>query len=78
MEYIKAYTASNTIIIALKSRLEELNIKSVIQDNVSASLHAGFGEQLNNVDLLIHKNDVVKSKPILIQFDQDIKEKKRK
>lgn len=72
MEYIKAYTSTNTIIIALKNRLDNNKIRSVIQDNVAASLHAGFGESLNNVDLLIHKEDVELAKPILLQFDKDI------
>ncbi len=72
MEYLKGYTSTSTIIIALKSRLDNQNIRSIIQDNVSASIHAGFGEQLNNVDLLIHKEDAEMAKPILLAFDKDI------
>lgn len=72
MEYIKAYTASNTIILALKSRLNENKIRYIIQDNFTSSIHAGFGEQPNNIELLIHKDDAEIAKPILLAFDKEV------
>jgi len=66
------FTASSIIIHGLEIRLKEENIQYIIKDKFESARLAGFGEQMNNVELLIHEDDFERATPIVDAYKAEI------
>lgn len=72
MEHVKIFSGSSIIINGLKSLLEDNNISSLVKNRFESARLAGFGEQMNSVELFVVDEDLEKAKIIVDEFKTKI------
>lgn len=70
--YEKLFTSSSIIVTGLTTILDENNIQYIIKDKFESARLAGFGEQMNNVEVHVLQSDIVKAKPIVEAYKNEI------
>lgn len=73
---IRIYTGTDVTVHRLKSRLEEVGISSIIQNDFKSGIAAGFsgGGVPSAIDLYIKVRDKKKAEPIIKEFRQSNQE----
>lgn len=66
------FTSSGIIIRGLEVRLKNEGIQCIIKDKFESARLAGFGEQMNNVELLVHEDDFDKATIIVDHYKSEI------
>ena len=69
---IRVYTGTDVTVNLLKSRLEEVGISSIIQNDFKSGIAAGFsgGGVASAIDLYIKVSDKKKAEPIIKEFQR--------
>ncbi len=71
---IRVFTGTEVSVILLKSRLEEIGISAIIQNDFQSGITAGFlGGIPSAIDLYIQQFDYKKAEPIINEFIQSNK-----
>jgi len=66
---IKVYTGTEVTVILLKGLLEEIGVKSTIQNNYKSGIEVGFvGGVVSAIDLFIQQSDFEKAEPLIRDF----------
>ncbi len=66
---IKIYTGTELTVLLLKELLEEIGVKSTIQNNYKSGIEVGFvGGVQSAVDLFIQQSDFEVAEPIIRDF----------
>jgi hypothetical protein len=66
---LRAFTGTEIEVILLKGELEENGISTMIRDDFTNSISAGFyGGTPSSIDLFINESDLGKAQPILQEF----------
>ena len=69
---IRAFTGTEFEVILLKGELEENGISTMIRDDFTNSISAGFyGGTPSSIDLFINESDLVKAEPIIREYLQN-------
>ncbi len=71
-DYQPIFTSSGIIIRGLEIRLKNAGIQCIVKDKFESARLAGFGEQMNNVELLVHEDDLDKATPIVDSYKSEI------
>lgn len=71
-QHVKIFSGSSIIVNGLKNILEENNISSLIKNKFESARLAGFGEQMNSVELFVMNTDVEKANIIVDDFKKEI------
>ena len=68
---IRVYTGTEILVLLLKSRLEEIGVTSLIQNDYKSGIEAGFiGGVQSAIDIYIQQIDFKKAQPIINEFIQ--------
>lgn len=63
---VRIFSGSEVTVLALKARLDEIGISSIITNEYQSSVMAGFfGGSASSVDLYVQATDVEKAMPII-------------
>jgi hypothetical protein len=66
---IKVYAGTEVTVILLKGLLEEIGVKSTIQNNYKSGVEVGFvGGVQSAIDLFIQQSDFEKAEPLIRDF----------
>ena len=71
-EYIKIFTGSAILTNRLKGLLSEVEISSIVRDEMESGRLAGFGAPMNSSELFVLESDLEKAKPIANDFLEEI------
>ena len=71
-EHIKLFSGSSIIVRGLQNLLDEKNISYLIKDNFESARLAGFGEQMNSVEVHILSTDEEKALSIVEKYKREI------
>ena len=71
-EHIKLFSGSSIIINRLQNILESNNISSLLKNKFESARLAGFGEQMNSVEIFVLNKDIEKATLILNEFKVEI------
>lgn len=72
MGLMKIFSGSEILALALKEKLEKINLKVVMKDNIQSARLAGFGSAGQAVELFIQEIDFGKASPIIEEFRMNI------
>lgn len=72
LEYVKIFSGSSIIVRGLQNLLDEEQISSMIKDNFESARLAGFGEQMNAVDVYVSNIQSEKALKIVEQYKAEI------
>ena len=70
--YEKLFTSSSIIVNGLTTILDGNNIQYIIKDKFESARLAGFGEQMNNVEVHVFQSDIDKAKPFIEDYKNQI------
>jgi hypothetical protein len=66
---IKIYTGTEVTVLLLKGLLEEIGVKSTIQNNYKSGIEVGFvGGVQSAIDIFIQQSDFEKAEPTIRDF----------
>jgi len=66
---IKVYTGTEVTVLLLKGLLENIGVKSTIQNNYKSGIEVGFvGGVQSAIDIFIQQSDFEKAEPIIRDF----------
>ncbi|WP_159946966.1 putative signal transducing protein [Polaribacter septentrionalilitoris] len=71
-EHIKIFSGSSIIVKGLQNLLDDNGIHYIIKDNFESARLAGFGEQMNSVELHVLADDQEKAKAITDDYRKEI------
>ncbi|PWG04193.1 putative signal transducing protein [Polaribacter aquimarinus] len=71
-EHIKIFSGSSIIVRGLQNLLDDNKIHYIIKDNFESARLAGFGEQMNAVEVHILSSDKQKAEPIVEKYRKEI------
>lgn len=71
-EHIKIFSSSSIIVKGLQNLLDDNKISYLIKDQFESARLAGFGEQMNSVEIHVLKSDIEKTKPIVEKYKNEI------
>jgi hypothetical protein len=72
MGLMKIFSGSEILALALKEKLEKINLEVVMKDNIQSARLAGFGSAGQAVELFIQEVDFGKASPIIEEFRMNI------
>lgn len=72
MGLIKIFSGSEVLAIALKVKIEEVGIATIMKNNIQSATIAGFGTSGQAVELFIQETDFSKANPIIEEFRMNI------
>lgn len=67
-QYIKLYSGTPLVILALVNALEEVGIIPVLKDPSASARMAGFGSMTNEQTLWVHPDELDKAQKVLSQL----------
>ncbi|RCS28005.1 DUF2007 domain-containing protein [Polaribacter sp. WD7] len=70
--HIKIFSGSSIIVKGLQNLLEDKNINYIIKDKFESARLAGFGEQMNSVELHVLNSDLEKAQLIVDTYKAEI------
>jgi len=73
-EHIKIFSGSSVLVRGLQNLLDDEKIDYIIKDLFESARLAGFGEQINSVELHVLNSDLEKAKPIVDLYKEKINE----
>ncbi len=71
-EHIKLFSGSSIIVRGLQNLLDDNKIHYIIKDNVESARLAGFGTQMNSVELHVLNSDKQKAENIVKEYREEI------
>ncbi|MEE9407059.1 MAG: DUF2007 domain-containing protein [Polaribacter sp.] len=71
-EHVKIFSGSSIIVNGLKNLLDDNNIQYLIKNKFESARLAGFGEQMNSVELLVLNVDLEKAQLIANSYKEEI------
>jgi len=71
-EHIKIFSGSSIIIKGLQNLFDNHKINYIIKDKFESARLAGFGEQMNAVELHVLSSDFDKAQPIVAAYKSEI------
>lgn len=72
MALIKIFSGSEILAIGLQEKIEAIEIKTVIKDNIQSARLAGFGSLGLAVELFIEERDFEKARSVIEKFKMNI------
>lgn len=76
MGLMKVFSGSEVLALALKEKIEEAGVNTVIKDNIQSARLAGFGPERSGsgsaVELFIQETDFSKANPVIEEFRLNI------
>lgn len=72
MGMIKIFSGSEILALALNSKIEAAEIKSLVKNNIQAARNSGFGDNGQAVEIFINETDYGKISKILEDFRMSI------
>ncbi|WP_405608540.1 DUF2007 domain-containing protein [Polaribacter sp. Asnod1-A03] len=71
-KHIKIFSGSSILVKGLENLLEDNNIHYLIKDTVESARLAGFGTQINSVELYVLNTDVDKANIFVENYKTEI------
>ncbi|AWG23495.1 hypothetical protein FFWV33_19130 [Flavobacterium faecale] len=68
MGLMKVFSGSEVLALALKEKIEAINIDVVMKDNIQSARLAGFGSYGQAVELFVQETEYGKVFPIIEEF----------
>ncbi|NRT11340.1 DUF2007 domain-containing protein [Flavobacterium sp. 14A] len=68
MGLMKVFSGSEILALALKEKIEAINIDVLMKDNIQSGRLAGFGTSGSAVELFVQETDYGKVHPIIEEF----------
>ncbi|MDG1872024.1 DUF2007 domain-containing protein [Flavobacterium frigidarium] len=68
MGLMKVFSGSEILALALKEKIEAINIDVLMKDNIQSARLAGFGSSGSAVELFVQETDYGKVHPIIEEF----------
>ena len=68
MGLMKIFSGSEILAQALKSKIEEVGVNTIIKNNIQSAKLAGFGTADQAVEVFIQEIDFGKANPVIEEF----------
>lgn len=65
---MKVFSGSEILALALKEKIEEVGVETVMKDNIQSARLAGFGSMGSAVEVFIQETDFAKANPVIEEF----------
>lgn len=72
MGLMKVFSGSEILALALKEKIEAVNVDVLMKDNIQSARLAGFGTSGSAVELFVQETDFSKVNPIIEEFRLNI------
>ena len=72
MGLMKIFSGSEILAQALKSKIEEVGVNTIIKNNIQSAKLAGFGTADQAVEVFIQEIDFGKANPVIEEFRMSI------
>ncbi|MBE0391406.1 hypothetical protein HNQ02_002452 [Flavobacterium sp. 7E] len=72
MGLMKVFSGSEILALALKEKIEAVNVDVLMKDNIQSGRLAGFGTSGSAVELFVQETDFSKVNPIIEEFRLNI------
>ncbi len=69
---MKVFSGSEILALALKQKMEEVGVDTVLKNNIQSATMAGFGALGQAVELFIQETDFSKANPVIEEFRMTI------
>lgn len=69
---MKIFSGSEILALALKEKIEAIEINVIVKDNIQSAKLAGFGSAGSAVELFVQETDYGKVYPIIEEFRMSI------
>ena len=74
LKLVRVFTGSTLSVNLLKEELENRGIESIVRDDFSSGVAAGFsGGVPSAVDLYIEESDIQEAEPLIFEFSRQLK-----
>lgn len=71
-EHVKIFSGSSIIVKGLQNLFDDDKISYIVKDNFESARLAGFGEQMNSVEVHVLSADEEKAKSIVENYKKEI------
>ncbi|QNM85722.1 DUF2007 domain-containing protein [Polaribacter pectinis] len=71
-EHVKIFSGSSIIVKGLQNLLDDEKIHCLVKDKFESARLAGFGEQMNSVELFVLNVDLEKANLIVDAYQKEI------
>jgi hypothetical protein len=68
MGFMKVFSGSQILAMALKEKIEAIGVDTVMKDNIQSARLAGFGSSGSAVEVFIQETDFAKANPVIEDF----------
>ncbi|MGO4821535.1 MULTISPECIES: DUF2007 domain-containing protein [unclassified Flavobacterium] len=68
MGLMKVFSGSEILALALKEKIEAINVDVLMKDNIQSARLAGFGTSGSAVELFVQETEFSKVNPIIEEF----------
>lgn len=72
MGQIKIFSGSEILALGLQAKIEAIDVKTIIKNNIQAARTAGFGDSGQAVEIFINEVDFGKASPVIEEFRMSI------
>lgn len=72
MGLMKVFSGSEILAMALKLKIEEAGVNTVVKNNIQAARLSGFGSIGQAVEVFIEETDFAKANPVIEEFRMSI------
>jgi hypothetical protein len=72
MGMIKIFSGSEILALALHAKIEAIEVKSVMKNNIQAARNSGFGDSGQAVEIFVNEIDYGKISQVLEDFRMSI------
>lgn len=72
MGLMKVFSGSEILAMALKEKIEEIGVETLLKNNIQSARLAGFGTMGQAVELFIQETDFSKANPVIEEFRMSI------
>jgi hypothetical protein len=72
MGLIKIFSGSEILALALQEKIEAIEVKTILKNNIQSARLAGFGNSDLAVEVFIQEVDYGKASPIIEEFRMSI------
>ena len=69
---MKVFSGSEILAMALKEKIEEVGVDTILKNNIQSARLAGFGNLDQAVELFIQETDFSKANPVIEEFRMSV------
>lgn len=72
MGLMKVFSGSEILAMALKEKIEEIGVETLLKNNIQSARLAGFGTTGQAVELFVQETEFAKVNPVIEEFRMSI------